>query len=319
MRIDQMLQELAAAGHGLVSRRDALAAGVCESALDRRIRAGSVIVEQPGIYRLAGVASTLARRERAAVLAAHPDGVLSHRSAARLHGLVVEGAAIDVTVSSTRLPRLREVMVHRSLDLQPSHVRLLDGVRVTTVERTLADLGDVVPPHRVAWALERAVIERLTTWERATSILDEIGGRGRNGRGALRAALAEWPFDGRPPDSVLEVALARLLARNDLPMPSFQHEVRHHGRFVARVDAAWLDRMIVGEVDGHHAHAGSEQFKRDLRRQNELVRLGYTVLRWSWDDVQAGWRVVRDVRSALDVPVLRASTVAQRRFSHVER
>jgi len=56
----------------------------------------------------------------------------------------------------------------------------------------------------------------------------------------------------------------------------------------------------VGEVDGHHAHAGSEQFKRDLRRQNELVRLGYTVLRWSWDDVQAGWRVVRDVRCALD-------------------
>ncbi len=99
---------------------------------------------------------------------------------------------------------------------------------------------------------------------------------------------------------MLEVALARLLAQHDLPMPTFQHEVRHHGRFVARVDAAWLDRMIVGEVDGHHAHAGSEQFKRDLRRQNELVRLGYTVLRWSWDDVQAGWRVVRDVRHALD-------------------
>ena len=303
MRIDQVLQELAAAGHGLVSRRDALAAGVCESALDRRIRAGTLVVEQPGIYRLAGVVPTLDLRQRAAVLAAGEDAVLSHRSAARLHGLVDDGVeAIDVTVSSTRLPRLREVTVHRSLDLQPCHVRLLDGVRVTTVERTLADLGDVVPPHRVAWALERAVIERLTTWERATSILDEIGGRGRNGRGALRAALAEWPFDGRPPDSVLEVALARLLARNDLPMPTFQHEVRHHGRFVARVDAAWLDRMIVGEVDGHHAHAGSEQFKRDLRRQNELVRLGYTVLRWSWDDVQAGWRVVRDVRCALDGP-----------------
>ena len=301
MRIDQVLHELAAAGHGLVVRRDALAAGVCSSALDRRIRAGSLVVEQPGIYRLAGVASTLARRERAAVLAAHPDGVLSHRSAARAHGLLSVGPEpIDVTVSSTRLPRLRGVTVHRSLDLQPSHVRLLDRMRVTTVERTLADLGDVVSPRRVAGALERAVIERLTTWERATAILDEIGGRGRNVRGALRAALDEWPFDGRPPDSVLEVALARLLAQNDLPMPTFQHEVRHHGRFVARVDAAWLDRMIVGEVDGHHAHAGSEQFKRDLRRQNELVRLGYTVLRWSWDDVQAGWRVVRDVRHALD-------------------
>ncbi len=301
MRIDQALQQLGAAGHGLVLRRDALAAGVCESALDRRIRAGSLVVEQPGIYRLAGAAATLARRERAAVLAAHPDGVLSHRSAARVHGLIgVEVEAIDVTVSSTRLPRLRDVTIHRSLDLQPSHVRLLDGMRVTTVERTLADLGDVVPPRRVAWALERAVIERLTTWERSTAILDEIGGRGRNGRGALRAALAEWPFDGRPPDSVLEVALARLLAANGLPLPTFQHEMRHHGRFVARVDAAWLDRMVVGEVDGHHAHAGSEQFKRDLRRQNELVRLGYTVLRWSWDDVQAGWRVVRDVRHALD-------------------
>jgi hypothetical protein len=216
-----------------------------------------------------------------------------------VHGLVgVEVEAIDVTVSSTRLPRLRDVTVHRSLDLQPCHVRMLDGLRVTTVERTLADLGDVVSPRRVAWALERAVIERLTTWERATTVLDEIGGRGRNGRGALRAALDEWPFDGRPPDSVLEVALARLLVENDLPMPTFQHEILHHGRFVARVDAAWLDQMIVG--DGHHAHARSEQFKRDLRRQNELVRLGYTVLRWSWDDVQAGWRVVRDVRHALD-------------------
>ena len=39
------------------------------------------------------------------------------------------------------------------------------------------------------------------------------------------------------------------------------------------------------EVDGYEHHSSPEAFQRDRTRQNRLVALGWTVLRFTWDDV----------------------------------
>jgi hypothetical protein len=164
-------------------------------------------------------------------------------------------------------------------------IRVLGDLPVTTVERTLADLGDVASDETVARSMEKGIIDRLTTVERLEAVLEEIGRRGRNGRGALRRAMEGWQFAERPPDSVLEVVFSRLLARSCIPRPRFQYEVRDRGCLVARVDACWPSHHLIAEVDGHHFHASRATFEHDLVRQNRLVGLGFTVVRFTWHDV----------------------------------
>lgn len=64
--------------------------------------------------------------------------------------------------------------------------------------------------------------------------------------------------------------------------------------------AGWADFMVRGwlvvEVDGYAVHRGT--FREDRRRDAELARLGYVVLRFTYQDVRRrpGWviQVMRD-------------------------
>ena len=83
-------------------------------------------------------------------------------------------------------------------------------------------------------------------------------------------------------------------------MPVPQHEVRVAGRFVARVDLAFLAARIALEYDGRAVHERTDVFARDRRRQNELVQAGWTVLRFTAEDLRWGAaRAVEVVRAAL--------------------
>jgi len=302
MSYDTILHDLALEHRGLIPRSIARHRGVPDATFYRWSRSGLLLPCQPGVWRLRSSPPSWEQGMLAAVLAAGHGAAVSHRSAARLRGLTddADRAPFDISVPRDRKPRLRDVVVHRSLDLVPRHVTMLDGLPVTTVERTLADLGDVVPRRHVAWAMERGVISRSTTIDRLWSFLDELGRQGRNGRGALREALESWLFDGRPPDSVLEVIFARLCHDHGLPCPEYQVSIGLPGGEKARVDALWRGARLMVEVDGLHAHASAVQLQRDLRRQNGLVALGYRVLRYTWHDVVREPRVVaHDLRVEL--------------------
>jgi len=75
---------LAQAQHGVLSRHQALGEGLSASAIDRRLAAGEWVRVFQGVYRLAGVQITWEQRVMAGCLAAGPDAVASHRSAATL-------------------------------------------------------------------------------------------------------------------------------------------------------------------------------------------------------------------------------------------
>lgn len=92
----------------------------------------------------------------AAVLAAGPGAVLSHRGAAGLLGLRA-ATTLEVTVPGDR--RLPKVIVHRS-KLSPDETRIHDGIPTTGPSRTLLDLAAVVPKNHVERAMRRAETER---------------------------------------------------------------------------------------------------------------------------------------------------------------
>lgn len=280
----KFLDVLALGQHGLVVRRQLLDAGLSASAIKRWVSADRLIVLYPGVYRLAGSPPSWEQRLLAAVLAAGDGAVASHRSAARLWR-VLDAEEIELTLPRSRRTRLSGVVIHRSDDVVGAHVVHRNGVPSTTPLRMLVDLGAVLPGDLVEDALDRALALRLVTVPGVQASLDAVARRGRCGAGVLRTVLDSRALGADRPDSLLEPRMARLLRRHQLPPAVFQYEVRHAGRFVARIDFAYPRVRLAIEVDGFETHSSPRALQGDLRRQNLLVGLGWRVLRFTWADV----------------------------------
>jgi len=292
---------LLAAEHGVASRQRLIDAGIPARAVDHELSVGRLVAVHPGVYRSAGTPADHAIVLRSSLIATRPDGTLSHRSAARHFGLPGRADLIELTVPHNLRPRLAGVTVHRSHRLPDHHIMSHDGLRITTVERTIGDLGAVVHRTIVRAAAETAVVRRLTTVERLFRHVDEHARRGRTGIGALRAVLEDWMLSERPPDSEIEIAFMRLVRAADLPPAHHQYDVHDHsGRFVGRADAAWPDQRVIVEIDGFSAHGTPSAMQRDLVRQNQLVLAGWTVVRFTWHDIvrRPGW-VAKQIADAL--------------------
>lgn len=101
-------------------------------------------------------------------------------------------------------------------------------------------------------------------------------------------------------ESRLESALLRLLSGHGLPLPVVQYGVMDAEGFVARLDFAYPEHRLGVETDGFRWHGGLERWKRDLRRENRLKLLGWTVLHSSWEDVHERPEIVASqIRAAL--------------------
>jgi very-short-patch-repair endonuclease len=84
---------------------------------------------------------------------------------------------------------------------------------------------------------------------------------------------------------VFEARMARLLAARGLPPAVPEYEVWNGATFVARVDFAYPELLLAIEVDGFAAHSSVDAFRCDRARQNALVTAGWTVLRFTWTEV----------------------------------
>jgi very-short-patch-repair endonuclease len=69
---------------------------------------------------------------------------------------------------------------------------------------------------------------------------------------------------------------------------------------VGVVDLLFVKQRVIVEIDGRRAHSSSEAFINDRRRQNRLVNAGFTVVRFTWDDlVNRPDKVIDQIRQAL--------------------
>ena len=121
------------------------------------------------------------------------DAIASHRAALRLWEIDIGiEVPVEITVTRPRVPRPRDVVLHRSLDLDPLTAAIRNGIPVTTPLRMLVDLGAVVNRYWVARALGKCVVSRLVTVKAARAELDRLAKRGRRGSGVLRKVLDDW-------------------------------------------------------------------------------------------------------------------------------
>src|SRR2546426_12199388 len=83
---DHLITKIAARQHGVVSRQQAIQAGLSRFAISRRLAAGQLTVVFPGVFAISGVPASPPQRFMAACLWAGDGAVASHRTAASLMG-----------------------------------------------------------------------------------------------------------------------------------------------------------------------------------------------------------------------------------------
>jgi very-short-patch-repair endonuclease len=270
--------------HGLITTGQALAAGLSRHQIATRLGRGQLVTVHRGVYAVEGSPRSDDQRLLAAVFASR--GSASHRAGMRLWHLEPDEVLEEVTVLGDRVVRVQGAVVHRSKDLHPDHVSIRDGIPVTNPLRLLADLGLVLPAWRVERVYDLAVAKRLVTPTGVTGIRWQLSKQGRNGVGVLQAVLDAAELNQSEPLSVLEAAFVRMANAHGLPKPELQHPVVVDGRH-RRLDAAWPDLMLAVEVDGFASRIDRTRFQDDRSRQNGLIELGWTVLRFTWTDVVA--------------------------------
>ncbi|MCC6945207.1 MAG: type IV toxin-antitoxin system AbiEi family antitoxin domain-containing protein [Thermomicrobiales bacterium] len=165
----QCLVETAAAQHGHFTRAQAAACGYATNLIAHHTRQGNFVRIHRGVYRLRDYPSSPIDPIVAAWLAVGKErAVVSHETALRMHDLSdVIPNAIHLTVPRTshNHPKLPNVQVHTTTRTPgPSDVVWREGLRVTSVARTIADAAEKgVGPEQIEMAIRQAIARGLTT------------------------------------------------------------------------------------------------------------------------------------------------------------
>ena len=291
---ERALAEFAAFQHGTVATSQLVDLGFTRAAIARRTRQGRLHRVRDGVYAV-GQARLSPRGGRwAAVLSGGDGAVLSHQSAAAEWAVrALPGGAQHITVlpgnGSRSRPGLR---VHRT-KLTGDDVSLRAGLWVTTVARTLIDLGDVLRVEQVRHAFVRAEQARLLDVAELDGALERAGRR--RGAAMLRGLLRAYDPRWQATRSGLELRMLDIVRDHALPQPDVNAWIA--GRWEA--DLLWRAERVIVEVDGGAVHGTPSARSRDAARDRALRRLGYRVVHVA--DVELGNRpaVARKVRRAL--------------------
>ena len=186
-RLPEHLDRLAQIQYGILTAPQAQRGGISASAVRSYLRTGRWQLLHRGVYAAFSGQPSRDARLWAAVLRAGPGALLSHYTAAELHGLIdMPASAIHVTIpDSRRIARIRGVVLHLgSRGVMAAHPTALPPR--TRVEETVLDLAQIAPSAEdgCAW-IARGLGRGLTSQGR---LMDALNQRPRV---HFRAELAE--------------------------------------------------------------------------------------------------------------------------------
>jgi very-short-patch-repair endonuclease len=288
--IDTEVAHVAEQHHGVFCRLHLDLLGVSTHERKYRVTTGRWIEIHHGAYRLAGAPRTWKGDAQAACWAGGTRAAISHRSAAAIHAMPGGTKSfVELTCPRWRRTRHAGLVVHESRALPDRDIVLVEGIAVTTVSRTLFDLGSVCGPRTVDLAIDNALRRELTDFDRLVAMLRRLGHRGVEGTALFRRLLADRDPLRAPTESERESMLIAVLRSHGLPEPMRQHVIRDPtGAFVARVDIAYPDAKVAIEYESYQHHVGKHALVRDSRRRNAITALGWTVLSGTAEDVRLG-------------------------------
>jgi hypothetical protein len=277
---DDALAAVAARQHGVFAARHVTELGFSDDERQVRLDSGRWGLIYDGVYRMGGAPQTWRGDVLAACWAAPTTAAASHHSAAALAGLPSGRTdAVEIICERWRRTRHSGLVVHESLVIDDEDLDEFDGIPCTATTRTLFDLARRLTPAMLDANIDAALRRDLVSLDELRRTSTRLATKGRPGGQKFRAAVSARTGACGLPESVPERLLADLLVRQGLPAPVHQFVVRDAaGGFVARVDLAYPDWMIVIEYDSVEHHTGSAAHIRDSTRRDAIGDQHHTVL-----------------------------------------
>lgn len=230
-----------------------------------------------GLYYAASDEPPWISRAWTASLAAGDGSIIAGTSAARLHGLLPDDAAVIqvlVPADQHRATGYAGAVVTRSRLRRRSQT--IDGLRCTTVPETIIDCAGVLDVKDLEALIGRAYQRRLCNKQALASAL--AGRRFVDQRTMLHAAAEDAAGGIHSP---LELRYARHVERpHGLPQAGRQVRI---GEELEWADVQYDEFSVIVELDGTAFHENARF--RDRRRDNRNSRSGHIVLRYGWAEV----------------------------------
>jgi hypothetical protein len=214
-------------------------------------------------------------------LRTNPTAVASHCSAAALHGMTVSRLPDlgCLTVPVRFVGDIAGMHLHRTR-MTDGDVRTVDGLRATSAERAITDIGREHGALAALISADAALHDGRVT---RTSLRRQV--QLCAGWPGVRAARQAVEFADARSESPLE-SMSRFKLEGLVPQPLLQASIRQGGVFLGRVDFLWPDAGVVGEADGMTKYDGEpDALRREKLRQERLEKLGLIVVRLGRNDL----------------------------------
>jgi very-short-patch-repair endonuclease len=269
---------------------DLLSSGLTRGQIRSLTAQGTLVRLANGVYAWSQYLSRIsahpgglfATKAAAALMTVAPGSVLSHHTAARLHGLAMLTDAPDLAM--THVPGAGRTVGKPGVrmytaPLPPSHLGWRMGIPVTTPARTVVDLARLRDFREGVVIADSALARKLTSKKELTAVRAQCPRMA----GIPRARLVIEFADGRA-ESALE-SIARIAFRDHgLPAPELQVKIANPD-FIGRVDFLWEQYRTIAEVDGQIKYADPRRAKSQLRRDRRLREAGYEVVHFDWREI----------------------------------
>lgn len=255
--------------------------GLSERQIRRRVEGFQLFPIFAGVFAVGHPGIGFLGRVKAAELATGPASAACRMTAAMIHGIerTVPDASPHILVPRGKCGDAAGMVVHRTRRLPAEDVCLRQGIRVTTIARTLRDLAAVVDERRLRRLFEEADRLGLLDIDDLWRIIAESNGH--RGVARLRALAAKRSGSVPRARSHLEHRFVRVCQENDVPVPLLNVRI---GRWT--VDCLWPDEKLVVELDGHAYHKTRGARRRDAQKARELELMGHRVVRFDWAEVE---------------------------------
>ncbi|MCZ7628673.1 MAG: hypothetical protein M5U19_06255 [Microthrixaceae bacterium] len=154
------LLALPAANHGLITLDQSKSVGGVQEAIESMEQRGLVRLVYNNVWSAGGSSHTWHQRALGATWCTGAGALLSHRSASAIWGLQ-ECRGVEVLVPMNTGARPPGIRVHQTRFLTGVDVDQRQGIRVTSIERTLVDMAAITPLGQLARLVDASVAAGL--------------------------------------------------------------------------------------------------------------------------------------------------------------